>query len=106
MPHRISVVAVAVALLTGGGVATAAPAHALGGPIQNFTASATTLTAVNKISYFPLGPTILFPVSISRVVDGSEQVVASGKGFVQYQCNGTALNTYTAVGMQLSVPCG
>ena len=109
MPHRFqrsTVIVVAVALLTGGAVAAATPAHALGGTIQTFTATATTLTAVNEISYWPLGPTILFPVSISRLVDGSEQVVASGKGFVQYQCNGTAVNTYTAVGKELTGPCG
>jgi hypothetical protein len=101
--HRYAVVAAGVALLAG---VTATPAYALGGPIQTFTATATTLTAVNEYSYWPLGPTILFPVSISRVVDGSAQVVASGKGFVQYKCNGAAVNTYTALDKTLTVPCG
>ncbi|EOD70411.1 hypothetical protein H480_00962 [Amycolatopsis vancoresmycina DSM 44592] len=95
-------IASGVALLTG---ATTVPAHAAG-VIQNFSATATTLNAVNEISYFPLGPIIPLPVSISRVVDGSPQVVASGKGFVQYQCNGTAVTTYTALDRQLTVPCG
>jgi hypothetical protein len=104
--HRYAVLAAAVALLTGGGLATATPAHALGGVIQSFTATSTTLTAVDKISNFPLGPIIPLPVSISRLVDGSAQVVASGVGSVQYQCNGTAINTYTAVGRELTVPCG
>jgi hypothetical protein len=90
----------------GGAVATAAPAYALGGPIQTFNATATTLTAVNEISYWPLGPTVPLPVSISRVVNGSEQVVASGTGFVQYTCNGAVVNTYTAPGKELTVPCG
>ncbi|MGW4059275.1 hypothetical protein ACWEGE_13390 [Amycolatopsis sp. NPDC004747] len=102
MPRRIAVIASGIALLTG---ATTAPAHAAG-VIRNFSATATTLTAVNEISYFPLGPIIPLPVSISRVVDGAPQVVASGQGFVQYQCNGTATNTYTAVDRELTVPCG
>lgn len=89
-------------MLTG---VTAAPAHAAG-LIQSFSATATTLTAVNEMSYFPLGPIIPLPVSISRVVGGASQVVASGSGFVQYQCNGSATNTYTAVGRELRVPCG
>jgi hypothetical protein len=104
--HRYPVIAAAVALLTTGALATAPTAHALGGTIQTFTATATTLTAVNEISYWPLGPTIMLPVSISRLVNGSAQVVASGKGFVQYQCNGTAINTYTAIDKELTVPCG
>ncbi|WP_410611224.1 hypothetical protein [Amycolatopsis sp. lyj-109] len=106
MSHRMAryaVIAVGVVSLTGAGVA---PAHAVGGPTRTFTFSGTSLTAVNKYSYFPLGPTILFPVSISRLTDGSAQVVASGKGFVQYQCSGTAINTYTANDMELTVPCG
>jgi hypothetical protein len=104
--QRPVLIAATVATLMGGAVATAAPAHALGGPIQSFTATATTLTAVNEISYWPLGPTVPLPVSISRVVGGTEQVVASGNGFVQYTCNGTAVNTYTAVGKELTVSCG
>ncbi|MEV6610120.1 hypothetical protein [Kutzneria sp. NPDC051319] len=104
--HRYVLIAATVATVMSGAVATAAPAHALGGPIQTFTATSTTLTAVNEISYWPLGPTVLFPVSISRLVNGVEQVVASGKGFVQYTCNGAAVNTYTAVGKELTVPCG
>lgn len=109
MPHRFpryAVIAAAVALLTGGAVATATPAHAVAGPIQSFTASATTLTAVNEYSYWPLGPIVPLPVSISRMVNGSAQVVASGKGSVRYQCDGTAINTYTAIGKELTVPCG
>ncbi|MEV6826634.1 hypothetical protein [Amycolatopsis sp. NPDC051102] len=96
-------VAGTIVLLTGGGVA---PAHAISGLIQNFAATATTLSAVNQLSNFPLGPIIPLPVSISRLVGGSEQVVASGVGFVQYQCDGAAINTYTAVGKELTVPCG
>ncbi|MFF1608454.1 hypothetical protein ACFVYA_11790 [Amycolatopsis sp. NPDC058278] len=106
MTHRISryaAIVVGVVALTGAGVA---PAHAVSGPIRSFTATATTLTAVNQYSYFPLGPIIPLPVSISRLVDGAAQVVASGKGVVQYQCDGTAINTYTANGVVLSVPCG
>jgi hypothetical protein len=108
MPHRISrfsAITSAVVLLTGGGVATAAPAHALGTPFRTFTAYTTELIAVNELSTFP-GPWIPFPVSISRVVDGSAQVVASGVGSVTYRCNGTAVNTYTAVDKVLTVPCG
>ncbi|MEU4524913.1 hypothetical protein AB0F52_40105 [Amycolatopsis sp. NPDC024027] len=106
MTHRISryaAIAVGVVALTGAGVT---PAHAVSGPIQSFTFTGTALTAVNEYSYFPLGPIIPLPVSISRLVDGSAQVVASGKGVVQYQCNGAAINTYTANGVVLSVPCG
>ncbi|MFB9685640.1 hypothetical protein [Amycolatopsis plumensis] len=106
MTHRMSryaVIAVGVLALSGAGVA---PAQAVSGPIQSFTFNGTTLTAVNQYSYFPLGPIIPLPVSISRVVDGTAQVVASGKGVVRYPCNGTAINTYTANGVQLSVPCG
>lgn len=106
MTHRISryaAITVGVVALTGAGVA---PAHAVGGPIRSFTATATTLTAVNQYSYFPLGPIIPFPVSISRLVDGGAQVVADGKGFVQYRCTGAAINTYTANGVELTVPCG
>jgi len=106
MPHRFIVTTAAVAVLSGSAVATAAPAHAAGGLVRYFTASATTLTAVSYMSNFPLGPNIPLPVSISRVVDGSTQVVAGGNGTVQYQCNGTAINTYTAVGKELTVPCG
>lgn len=101
--RRYAAIAAGVALLTG---VTATPAYALGGTTMTFTDHSTYLTAVDQISYWPLGPTILLPVSISRVVDGTEQVVASGKGFVEYQCNGTAINTYTAVGKELTVPCG
>ena len=90
-------------MLTGAGVA---PAQAVSGPIRSFTATATTLTAVNQYSYFPLGPIIPLAVSISRIVDGGTQVVASGKGVVRYQCDGAALNTYTANGMELTGPCG
>ncbi len=100
---RYATIVVGVLALTGAGVA---PAHAVSGPIQTFTFSGTALTAVNQYSYFPLGPIIPLPVSISRVTDGSAQVVASGKGVVQYQCNGTALTTYTANNSTLSVPCG
>lgn len=106
MSHRMSryaVIAVGVVSLTGAGVA---PAHAVSGPIQSFTFSGTTLTAVNEYSYFPLGPIIPLPVTILRLVDGGSQVVAGGKGVVQYQCSGTAMTTYTANGTQLSVPCG
>jgi hypothetical protein len=103
---RYAVIAAAATLLTGGSVATATPADALSGPIQSFTASATALTAVNKMSYFPLGPIIPLPVSISRLVDGSAQVVAGGTGVARYQCDGTAINTYIAVGKELTVPCG
>lgn len=103
---RISVIASAVVLMTGGGVATAAPGDTVNGQIVGFTATATTLTAVNRISNFPLGPIIPLPATIYRVVGGSPQVVADGVGFVQYQCDGTAINTYTAVGRELTVPCG
>jgi hypothetical protein len=106
MTHRISryaAVAVGVLALTGAGVA---PAHAVSGPIRSFTFSGTTLTAVNQYSYFPLGPIIPLPVTISRLVDGGAQVVADGKGFVQYQCAGPAITTYTANGVELTVPCG
>ncbi|MEV6872901.1 hypothetical protein [Amycolatopsis sp. NPDC051128] len=98
-------ITVAVAFLTGGAVATASPAQAADGLNQYFVASATSLFAVNQIWNFP-GPSFPLPVSISRLVDGSPQVVASGRGSVSYQCNGTAINTYTAVGKELTVPCG
>ncbi|MGW3993978.1 hypothetical protein ACWEF6_10875 [Amycolatopsis sp. NPDC004772] len=106
IPHRIAryaTVAVGVVALSGAGVA---PAHAVSGPIRSFTFSGTTLTAVNQYSYFPLGPIIPLPVSISRLADGGAQVVASGKGVVQYVCQGTAITTYTANGAELTVPCG
>ena len=51
------------------------PAHAVSGPIRSFTATATTLT---EYSYFPLGPIIPLPVTISRLVDGTAQVVPCG----------------------------
>ncbi|MGW3963763.1 hypothetical protein ACWED2_28380 [Amycolatopsis sp. NPDC005003] len=100
---RYTAIAVGVVSLTGAGVG---PAHAVSGPIQSFTFRGSTLTAVNEYSYFPLGPIIPLPVSISRLTGGAAQVVASGKGFVQYQCSGTAANTYTANGVELTVPCG
>lgn len=99
----MAAIASAVVLLAGGGVATAATVN---GRIVGFTATATTLTAVNRISNFPLGPVIPSPATIYRMVDGSPQVVADGLGFVQYQCNGTTINTYTAVGRELTVPRG
>jgi hypothetical protein len=103
--RRSAVIAAMVALLTGGMVATATPAYAISSNVS-FTATATELTAVDILSFWPLGPIIMFPVSISRVVDGTEQEVASGRGVARYQCNGTAVNTYTAIGQQLTVPCG
>jgi hypothetical protein len=106
MPHRYAVITVAVAFLTGGAVATASPAQATVRLNQMFYAIGPTLTAVNEVWNFP-GPNIPLPVSISRLVDGSPQVVASSAwGRVNYQCNGTAINTYTAVGKELTVPCG
>lgn len=103
--RRSAVIATMVALLAGGMVATATPAYAISGNV-GFTATATELTAVDIISYWPLGPVIMFPVTISRAVDGTEQEVASGRGSANYECNGTAMNTYTAVGRRLTVPCG
>ncbi len=100
---RYVAIAVGVVSLTGAGVS---PAYAVSGPIRSFTFSGTSLTAVNEYSYFPLGPIIPLPVSISRVVDGTAEVVASGRGVVQYQCNGAAITTYTANGAELTVPCG
>ncbi|OXM61933.1 hypothetical protein CF165_36920 [Amycolatopsis vastitatis] len=99
-------IAAAVALLTGGSVAAAGPAHAINGQVRLFMATSTELFARSGISNFPLGPFIPFPVSISRVVDGSAQVVASGVGTATYRCNGTAINTYTALDQELTVPCG
>ena len=109
MAHRLSryaVAAAAVTALAGASVVTAAPAQAVNGSTVTFTFTSNRLVAVNELSYFPLGPTFLFPAPISRVVDGSAQVVASGSGMVTYQCQGTAINTYTAVGQELTVPCG
>ena len=104
--HRYVVTAAAVTALAGASVVTASPAQAISGPLQTFTATATELSAVNQLWYTPLGPIINFPVTISRVVDGSDVPVASGSGFVTYQCDGAAVNTYTAVGKTLTVPCG
>jgi hypothetical protein len=58
------------------------------------------------MSYFPLGPIIPLPVSSSRLAGGSAQVVAGGVGVVHHRCSGAALTTYTAVGRELTVPCG
>lgn len=106
--QRCVTVAAAVAVVVGGSVTTVTAAPALGGYTITFTyePKLSELVAVNELSYFPLGPTILFPVSISRVVNGAEQVVASGKGFLTYRCDGTEVTTYRAVGKELTVPCG
>jgi hypothetical protein len=109
--NRYAVTAAAVAVLAGGAVTTASPAQAVGPTIVNLVASPnaaapTTLIAHDIVSAGPLGATFNFPVSISRLIDGSAQVVASGKGTATYQCNGSAINTYTAVGKELTVPCG
>lgn len=112
--HRYALTAATIALLAGGALVTAAPAQAVqpaGITIVNFVANPnatapTTLDAHDIVSSGPLGATFNFPVSISRVVDGSTQVVASGMGFATYHCDGTAVNTYTAIGQTLTVPCG
>ncbi len=112
--NRYAVTAAAVAVMAGGAVATASPVQAVqaaGLTIVNLVASPnaaapTTLIAHDIVSAGPLGATFNFPVSISRLVDGSAQVVASGMGTATYQCNGSAVNTYTAVGKELTVPCG
>jgi hypothetical protein len=104
--NRYALTAAAVVVLAGGAIATASPAQALDGPITTFTATSTALTATDIDFLSPLGPVIPFPVSISRLVHGSAQVVASGRGSAVYQCDGSAVNTYTAVGKQLTVPCG
>ena len=99
-------VTIAAAALSVGSLPATTSTSAANNEILSFTATSTTLTAVAELSYFPLGPIIPLPVTISRVVNGTAQVVASGKGSVTYQCQGTAVNTYTAVGKTLTVPCG
>lgn len=108
---RFALTAVALAGLAGTTVATATPAQALSGPIQFLTAepndtAPTQLVAANEVAEPGLGPIIPLPVTIYRVVDGANQAVASGTGTVVYPCAGDSVNTYTAVGKTLTVPCG